>query len=288
MTFESGSGFSVEVVDGLKVSQLAELTGVPGSTLRYYEQQGLLTPRRSTSGYRLFDDQAVEQLRFIATAKSLGLSLEDVRALLAPWRQEGCREVQRAMAPMLHQRSREAREQIARLEDFVARIGEAIALLEQIDRDGPCDRSCPFLRREGAAAPPSSAELAVDMSRTATSPVSSSPTQAARDRQARWQKLMTYARSRRRTALGGVRIEFDPSVLDVGDGHELIDVVRAEQRRCPTLAMTVTVGAEVVVETAAPDDAATKVVVEALLGPLDPPFDVSGPALTASSAGGGS
>lgn len=297
MTFESDTRSSVGIVDGLKVSQLAELTGVPGSTLRYYEQQGLLAPRRSTSGYRLFDDQAVDQLRFIATAKSLGLSLEDVRALLAPWRREGCREVQRAMAPMLQQRSDEAREQIARLDEFVARLGEAIALLDEIDREGACDRSCVFLRQEPAATSssdsparhaPATAATATGGTEPKAAPGRTQQAPAWRDRQARWQRLMVHARSRRRTTSGQVRISFDPAVLDVEDGNELIDLVRAEQQRCPALAMTVIVGTEVVVEASAPDDAATNEIVESLFGPFDPSTDGAGLAMAAGSARCGS
>jgi MerR family transcriptional regulator, copper efflux regulator len=62
-------------MDGLKVSELAGRTGVPASTVRFYDAEGLLSARRSSSGYRLYDDSAVERLRFIGTAKSLGLPL---------------------------------------------------------------------------------------------------------------------------------------------------------------------------------------------------------------------
>ena len=130
----------------MKVSQLAERAGVPATTLRFYEQHGLLIPRRSESGYRLFDDEAVDQLRFIATAKSLGLSLDEIRVLLGPWRHEGCREVQRAIVPLLDQRGSEARAQITALQEFAERLDDARRLLDGIDRDGPCDASCTFLR----------------------------------------------------------------------------------------------------------------------------------------------
>ncbi|MBV9847455.1 MAG: MerR family DNA-binding transcriptional regulator, partial [Kutzneria sp.] len=49
-----------------RISQLAERAGVPATTLRFYEQAGLLPAQRSESGYRLYDDTAVERLAFIA------------------------------------------------------------------------------------------------------------------------------------------------------------------------------------------------------------------------------
>jgi MerR family transcriptional regulator, copper efflux regulator len=50
--------------------------------LRFYEQAGLLPARRSESGYRLFDDHAVERIQVIITGKRLGLPLEEIRNLL--------------------------------------------------------------------------------------------------------------------------------------------------------------------------------------------------------------
>lgn len=71
-------------MDELTVGELAKRVGMRASALRYYEQQGLLTPaRRSPSGYRLYAPEAEETLRFIQRAQRIGFSLEDIRALLA-------------------------------------------------------------------------------------------------------------------------------------------------------------------------------------------------------------
>jgi DNA-binding transcriptional MerR regulator len=53
------------------------------STLRYYEEQGLLSPQsRTPAGYRLYSPQAEQVLRFIQRAQRLGFSLADIRTLL--------------------------------------------------------------------------------------------------------------------------------------------------------------------------------------------------------------
>lgn len=68
----------------LKVSQLAEQAGVSTDTVRYYEKEGLLPePERTRSGYRQFDEAAVERLHFIRGAQTLGLKLGDIKELLA-------------------------------------------------------------------------------------------------------------------------------------------------------------------------------------------------------------
>jgi len=64
--------------------QLARLCGVGPETIRFYERQGLIpeTPR-SSAGYRRFGREAVDRLRFIRRAKSLGFSLPEIGELLA-------------------------------------------------------------------------------------------------------------------------------------------------------------------------------------------------------------
>ena len=67
----------------LRIGQLATETGFTPKTLRYYEDVGLLRPdSRSESGYRLYDDAAVERLRFVRRAQGVGLHLEDIRRIL--------------------------------------------------------------------------------------------------------------------------------------------------------------------------------------------------------------
>lgn len=68
------------------IGQLAKQIGVRPSTLRYYEEEGLLQPTsRSEAGYRLYDDQAEQTLHFIQRAQRLGFSLADIRTLLTGW-----------------------------------------------------------------------------------------------------------------------------------------------------------------------------------------------------------
>lgn len=69
----------------LKIGELAHLSGLSVKTIRYYEDIGLLAPtvERSSSGYRLFQSQVLNRLAFIKRAQSLGLSLQEIKPLLA-------------------------------------------------------------------------------------------------------------------------------------------------------------------------------------------------------------
>lgn len=65
------------------IGALAERTGFPAKTIRYYESIGLLpAPKRSDGGYRLYGPGDESRLGFIAKAKQLGLSLGEIGDIL--------------------------------------------------------------------------------------------------------------------------------------------------------------------------------------------------------------
>lgn len=67
----------------ITIGELAKRVGLRPSAIRYYEDQGLLTPDgRTESGYRLYGPAAEKTLRLIQRAQRLGLSLDDIRHLL--------------------------------------------------------------------------------------------------------------------------------------------------------------------------------------------------------------
>lgn len=77
------------------IGQVAERTGFATSTLRFYEQHGLLEPAgRTDSGYRLYDDTSLARLGFIDRAKQLGCTLEEIANLAELWETEDCAPVQ--------------------------------------------------------------------------------------------------------------------------------------------------------------------------------------------------
>lgn len=60
------------------VSQLAQLAGLSVRTLRYYDQLGLLVPKRSANGYRSYGKDEVHRLQHIMLLRSCGLALADI------------------------------------------------------------------------------------------------------------------------------------------------------------------------------------------------------------------
>ena len=70
--------------DDMRIGELAARFGLNPKTIRYYEEIGLL-PRadRSESGYRRYNERDIERLGFIRRAKTLGLSLDEIRDILS-------------------------------------------------------------------------------------------------------------------------------------------------------------------------------------------------------------
>src|SRR5438093_8555998 len=87
-----------EVNGGLKIGQLARQVGVTAKAIRFYEAKRVLPrPTRGANGYRLYGQDAVETLTFVKQAAALGLTLGEIREIIAI-RQGGgppCRHVRR-------------------------------------------------------------------------------------------------------------------------------------------------------------------------------------------------
>lgn len=68
----------------LLIGRLAKLSGITPDTVRFYERSGLLPkPMRTDSGYRVYDDTSLSQVRFIRKAQSLGFSLDEIRRIMS-------------------------------------------------------------------------------------------------------------------------------------------------------------------------------------------------------------
>nr|WP_225435382.1 MerR family transcriptional regulator [Bacillus aerolatus] len=67
----------------LKIGELAAMANVTKRTVDYYTNIGLLTAQRSASNYRYYDQEALEQLRFIEKCKEDNLSLDEIKMKLS-------------------------------------------------------------------------------------------------------------------------------------------------------------------------------------------------------------
>lgn len=73
--------------ENMNIGAVAERSGVPQKSIRYYESIGLIDPaERRPNGYRSYSPHDMRTLAFIKRARGLGFSVEAVRDLLDLWR----------------------------------------------------------------------------------------------------------------------------------------------------------------------------------------------------------
>lgn len=133
-------------MDTLTIGQVADRTGFATTTLRYYEDIGLLMPAsRTAAGYRLYDEHSVERLAFIAHAKQLGCTLEEITDLVAIWDGDECAPVQRRFHDLVTAKLVETEQRIAALLAFSDQLRVAATRLAEPPVDGPCDERCACL-----------------------------------------------------------------------------------------------------------------------------------------------
>lgn len=121
----------------MRIGELAERAGVSTKTIRYYEKIGVLQePERSPSGYRDYDDEAVARLGFVRAAQASGLTLGEIRGIIA-LRDRGetpCGHV----LDLLTVRAAEVDRRIAELESLRAELGRLARRARSLD-PADCD-----------------------------------------------------------------------------------------------------------------------------------------------------
>ncbi|TVR69921.1 MAG: MerR family transcriptional regulator [Sphaerobacteraceae bacterium] len=103
----------------LTIGQAAQRLGISSKTIRYYESIGLLPEMtRADNGYRRLNTQDVNRLRFIRRAKSLGLKLEEIRALTSAAEHGECWRITAELKDIVDSKIHECTRQIESLSEL--------------------------------------------------------------------------------------------------------------------------------------------------------------------------
>ena len=126
-----------------RIAEVSRLTGFSPTTLRYYENAGVLTPpERTPAGYRVYDDRAVERLRLVARAKDVGCSLEEIAGLVEAWDADECGPVKHRLRSLVSTKVTEIERHIAEQHALAAELRSIAVTLASRPVDGPCDETC--------------------------------------------------------------------------------------------------------------------------------------------------
>ncbi|MGL4414291.1 Cu(I)-responsive transcriptional regulator [Roseinatronobacter monicus] len=123
----------------MNISEVGKRAGLPPKTIRFYEDIGLILPRRDTNGYRLFSEADLHRLAFLRRARALGFSVQECRQLLALYHDET-----RASADV----KALAREHLARIDKQLEELGQMRRTLTDLIESCAGDNrpDCPILR----------------------------------------------------------------------------------------------------------------------------------------------
>jgi len=240
----------------MKIRDVAARSGFSAATLRYYEEIGLLPePARTDAGYRLYDEQTLDRLAFIARAKRLGCTLDEIADLTTAWDGGRCGPVQDRLRTLVHDKIDGAQQQIVELMRLTVDLQRASAALERHRPDGACDERCGCvsepvttdqLMPQGVAltAKPAPSDVSGPIACTLEAG-------SMKGRLDDWRALLAHV-DRREAIDGGLRATFERSApLD-----ELIRLVSAEQDCCQFFSFAITVDTRgIALEVRAPDDA---------------------------------
>ena len=132
----------------MNIGDVADRSGLPQKTIRYYEDIGLVRPARSANGYRQFREADLHKLTFLGRARALGFSIEDCRTLLGLY-EDDTRE-SAAVKSVAEDHLAEIDRKIAQLQSMRATLAHLVEACHGDDRP-----DCPILSDLSGDAPQS-------------------------------------------------------------------------------------------------------------------------------------
>ena len=215
-----------------RISDVARRTGLPTSTLRYYERIGLLAaPGRTDSGYRAYEERALERLAFIAHARALGLRLDEIGELADLWDADRCGPVQERLRTLITARIADTQERANALIELSSELSSFVGSLETSAPDAPCGADCGCHTGPGPAG--SSARGLTMLPSLGPDLACTLESDDMAGRLAEWRALAGQATARS-TVDDGIRLTF--SSVDL---REVADLVAREQACCSFLSFTI-------------------------------------------------
>lgn len=100
----------------MNIGDVSQRLGMPASTIRYYEKEGLIEYQARVSGRRKFDDQAIVTLQFVQLAQAAGFTITETKSLLENHRQDPSRTG--LWRPLVEQKQASIQQQIKDLQQM--------------------------------------------------------------------------------------------------------------------------------------------------------------------------
>ncbi len=122
------------------IGQAAKITGLPTKTIRFYEEEGVISPtKRGDNGYRFYPETAIEELKVLKYARDLGLPLSEIKKLMRGCEDGNCEHSKKYIENSIDSYLTLLNSKIGQMETLKARL---TGLSRKFKTGGPgCDKN---------------------------------------------------------------------------------------------------------------------------------------------------
>ena len=115
------------------IRQTTEATGLSADTLRYYEKEGIISPKRHENGYRYYDDSDISALKNIVVMKYAHFTLAEMKSMEELYTREASTECNEICRRILNAKISELNQAIQNYRGIVTLLESLLPMVESID-----------------------------------------------------------------------------------------------------------------------------------------------------------
>ena len=115
------------------IRQTTEITGLSSDTLRYYEKEGMVSPKRHENGYRYYDEQDIVILKNIVVMKYARFTIAEMKSMEELYIQNPNADCNEISTRILNAKISELNQAILNYQKIVSLMEELLALAESPD-----------------------------------------------------------------------------------------------------------------------------------------------------------
>ncbi|MDR2947502.1 MAG: MerR family transcriptional regulator [Candidatus Adiutrix sp.] len=115
------------------VREISELTGISAASLRYYDKEGIISPKRGNNKYRRYDERDLFLIQSVIVLKYAGFSLAEIKSVMEPsgkWPDEECRQ---RNIDLTKRKCAELSAKITSFKEIAGFLQETLSVLEDND-----------------------------------------------------------------------------------------------------------------------------------------------------------
>lgn len=116
------------------IGEIAKLLGISQRTIRYYEELGFINPGRSNGRFRIYAESDYNRLRTILHLKELGMSLEEIGALLHLRKEGSVHDVSPKLREALLEKREEFESKLKKYREGIKELESLLSIIENCKR----------------------------------------------------------------------------------------------------------------------------------------------------------